>query len=549
MPLWSALTAAYRQHNYLAGRQPLFLLVAFVLGFAFIRAVRPGCACRLRRRGRGAPPVPLSTAARLPVDRLIISAHSAGALSRRAAPRRYTGQPRPLRHPGRRSSPPRSGCGPAPGTAASRPATGVPAAPGRRCRRRTTAATPAGHQRQRPARPPPRPPARRRPAPGRRPGWPPGTATPLGRAPAPGPQRAPVPGRAPSPPSGAASRAPRWRVGAVPRRTPRPGRRRSARRTDRGARAPAGRPGRSAAHSRRLPPPGPPRPRPSTARAAPAPTTRPAPGSRSRPRRRAAAGPAALPDQPRHAAVVVTGIREPAGWWGPARPALWTDAVEAARVVATAVSAPLTVRAGQRAPWHPGRCAELIVGDRVVGFAGELHPRAIAALGLPLRTAAMELDLGPVLASAPEVVSAPVVSAFPVATQDVALVLDAAVPVAEVAAALDAGAGDLLESLRLFDVYTGDQVPPGHRSLAYSLRFRAPDRTLTVAETTAARDAAVAEAARSTGRRAAVESGTGGALRPRRRRRQAHPGRTARLKAKPSTKATSRNSGCRPADH
>src|SRR5665811_1163157 len=57
---------------------------------------------------------------------------------------------------------------------------------------------------------------------------------------------------------------------------------------------------------------------------------------------------AALPDQPRHAAVVVTGMREPAGWWGPARPALWTDAVEAARVVATAVSAPLTVRAGQR---------------------------------------------------------------------------------------------------------------------------------------------------------------------------------------------------------
>jgi len=71
MPLWSALTAAYRQHIYLAGRQPLFLLlVAFVLGFAFIRAVRPGCACRLRRRGRSAPPVPLSTAARRPVDRL-----------------------------------------------------------------------------------------------------------------------------------------------------------------------------------------------------------------------------------------------------------------------------------------------------------------------------------------------------------------------------------------------------------------------------------------------------------------------------------------------
>ncbi|PLW74414.1 phenylalanine--tRNA ligase subunit beta, partial [Streptomyces sp. DJ] len=91
------------------------------------------------------------------------------------------------------------------------------------------------------------------------------------------------------------------------------------------------------------------------------------------------------------------------------------------------------------------------------------------------------------------------VSAFPVATQDVALVVDASVPAADVEAALREGAGDLLEAVRLFDVFTGEQVGEGKKSLAYALRFRAPDRTLTVEEASASRDAAVAVAAERTG--------------------------------------------------
>jgi phenylalanyl-tRNA synthetase beta chain len=82
----------------------------------------------------------------------------------------------------------------------------------------------------------------------------------------------------------------------------------------------------------------------------------------------------------------------------------------------------------------------------------------------------------------------------------VALIVDRAVPAAQVEAALVAGAGrELLEDVRLFDVYTGAQIGADRKSLAYTLRFRAPDRTLTVAETTAARDAAVAEARRRVG--------------------------------------------------
>jgi phenylalanyl-tRNA synthetase beta chain len=121
----------------------------------------------------------------------------------------------------------------------------------------------------------------------------------------------------------------------------------------------------------------------------------------------------------------------------------------------------------------------------------------ISRLGLPARTVAAECNLD-VLVQAAErrgAVRAPAVSPYPPASVDVAVVLDDAIPAAEVEAALRAGAGELLEELRLFDVYTGPQVGTGRRSLAYSLRLRAPDRTLTDVEVDAVRDAAVAEAA------------------------------------------------------
>ncbi|HEX2297534.1 MAG TPA: phenylalanine--tRNA ligase subunit beta, partial [Pseudonocardiaceae bacterium] len=180
------------------------------------------------------------------------------------------------------------------------------------------------------------------------------------------------------------------------------------------------------------------------------------------------------------------------GWWGSGRATGWADAVQAARLVAEAARVDLQVRAAELAPWHPGRCAQLLVAGVPVGHAGELHPAAIEALGLPARTSAMELDLDAFPLSEPR--PAPQVSPYPPVLQDVALVVDVAVPVADLTDTLRRGAGELLEDVRLFDVYTGDQVGAGTRSLAFALRFRAPDRTLTVAEATAARDAAVAAA-------------------------------------------------------
>jgi phenylalanyl-tRNA synthetase beta chain len=217
---------------------------------------------------------------------------------------------------------------------------------------------------------------------------------------------------------------------------------------------------------------------------------------------------AALPEQPLRVGAVLAGARELDGWWGKGSPATWADAIEAARAVGRICQVKFDVRADRYAPWHPGRCAAIYArvdsdaGEWLAGHAGELHPRVIKAFGLPERTCAVELDLSVVFAAAEGhgPVQAPQMSAYPLATQDVALIVDAAVPAAEVEAALVAGAPrDLLEDVRLFDVYTGAQVGEEHKSLAYTLRFRAPDRTLTAAETTAARDAAVAEAGRRVG--------------------------------------------------
>ncbi|MDN4519012.1 phenylalanine--tRNA ligase subunit beta [Mycolicibacterium austroafricanum] len=203
---------------------------------------------------------------------------------------------------------------------------------------------------------------------------------------------------------------------------------------------------------------------------------------------------ASLPRQPEHVAAVLTGLREPAGPWGRGRPVEAADAFEAVRVIGRAAGIEFTLRAGRYLPWHPGRCAEIVVGDVVVGHAGQLHPAVVERSGLPKGTCAVELDLDAVPLT--ERLPAPGVSPFPAVFQDVALIVDEDIEAQSVVDAVRDGAGELLEDVRIFDVYTGPQIGDGRKSLALALRFRAPDRTLTEDEASAARDAAVREAAR-----------------------------------------------------
>jgi phenylalanyl-tRNA synthetase beta chain len=208
---------------------------------------------------------------------------------------------------------------------------------------------------------------------------------------------------------------------------------------------------------------------------------------------------AALPDQPARIAAVLAGNRERPGWRGPGRAATWADAIGAVHTVARSVGVEVAVTADAHEPFHPGRCAALHVGDELLGHAGELHPRVVEACDLPARAVAMEISADVLFANVPDLAPTPVVSGYPPATIDIAVVVDAAVPSASVAAALRDGAGELLEAIRLFDVYSGDQVGEGRKSLAFTLRLRALDRTLTAEEANAVRDAAVAEAQRQVG--------------------------------------------------
>ena len=201
----------------------------------------------------------------------------------------------------------------------------------------------------------------------------------------------------------------------------------------------------------------------------------------------------ALPNQPVHIGVVLTGLREPRGPWGSGQRVEAADAFEAVRVVARAVGVDVELRPAQYLPWHPGRCAEVVVDGRVIGHAGQLHPAVIERSGLPKGTCAAELDIDAIPHSG--ALPSPRVSPFPAVFQDLSLVVGEEVAAQGVIDAVRAGAGDLLEDIALFDVYTGPQIGDGRKSLTLALRFRATDRTLTEDEASAARDAAVAAAA------------------------------------------------------
>ena len=200
----------------------------------------------------------------------------------------------------------------------------------------------------------------------------------------------------------------------------------------------------------------------------------------------------ALPHQPVHVGVVLAGLREPRGPWGPGRAVEAADAFDAVRVIARAAGVDVELRPAQHLPWHPGRCAEVVIDGRVIGHAGQLHPAVLERCGLPKGTCAAELDIDVI--SFGSTLPSPRVSPFPAVFQDVSLVVDAEVAAQGVIDAVRDGAGDLLEDIALFDVYTGPQIGAGRKSLTLALRFRATDRTLTEDEASAARDAGVAAA-------------------------------------------------------
>ncbi|WP_314215881.1 phenylalanine--tRNA ligase subunit beta [Pseudarthrobacter equi] len=203
-----------------------------------------------------------------------------------------------------------------------------------------------------------------------------------------------------------------------------------------------------------------------------------------------------VPDQPFHVAAVLTGHDSPAAAAHAPRLWDWADALDIARLAGDVLGVDLVASQGSHQAFHPGRAARLSLRTgETVGYAGELHPKLLAASDMPARSVALEINADALFDAAPDVIVARHISTFPLATQDVALVVPADVPADDVLDVLREGAGELLEDVALFDVYAGKGIEDGKKSLAFGLRFRAADRTLTADEASAAREGAVALAA------------------------------------------------------
>jgi len=205
---------------------------------------------------------------------------------------------------------------------------------------------------------------------------------------------------------------------------------------------------------------------------------------------------AGIPEQPVYFSGLFAGAEHEPMPGTQARAYDWRDALDAARLIADVLGVEIVIAQGTHQAFHPGRTAQLRTQDgQTIGYAGELHPKLLQTENLPERTCAFEVNFTELFASRSGVPQASPIYGYPAATQDVALVVDENIPASDVAQALRDGAGELLEDLRVFDDYRGQGVESGKKSLAFAMRFRAPDRTLTAEEASASREAAVAVAA------------------------------------------------------
>jgi phenylalanyl-tRNA synthetase beta chain len=195
-----------------------------------------------------------------------------------------------------------------------------------------------------------------------------------------------------------------------------------------------------------------------------------------------------LPDEREHLAVVLAGtvFRLP---HEPNRPVDGHDVVGRLETVAEALAlADWSLEPGDAAGFAPGRAAVVVVDGASVGAVGEIDPAVRARLGLAgpgarggpdVPVAALEVNLSRLLDATRKVRRSVTPSRYPGSTIDLAFVLDESVPAGAAQRTLASAAGDLLEDVRLFDVFRSDALGPNKKSLAFGLRFRAPDRTLT----------------------------------------------------------------------
>jgi phenylalanyl-tRNA synthetase beta chain len=192
-----------------------------------------------------------------------------------------------------------------------------------------------------------------------------------------------------------------------------------------------------------------------------------------------------LPDEPLRLALALTGRRAPEFWGEPAKgPAATLDFFDLKGIVEALVRdlhlPEVVYRKASPAYLHPGKAAELLVQGQPAGTFGELHPKVAEGFGISGRLIlAGELDLQAILARVPERYTYTPVPRFPAALRDIAVIVDDDMTAERIVAEIRAAGGELLRSVRMFDLYRGESIPPGKKSLAYALTYQADDCTLT----------------------------------------------------------------------
>ena len=196
-----------------------------------------------------------------------------------------------------------------------------------------------------------------------------------------------------------------------------------------------------------------------------------------------------LPEEPRRLSIVMTGRRHDRHWLEEEGPEL--DFFDLKGTIETLLArlhvADVDFEPAEHPTFQPGRTARLLIGDAPaspgeavqLGFLGEIHPAVREAFGLPdRRVAAVELDLEALLSQVPLAWYVEPISPYPAVLQDLAVVVDEAVPAAAVQRVIAGAGGFLLKDVRLFDVYRGEPIAAERKSLAFALTFQAPDKTL-----------------------------------------------------------------------
>lgn len=205
-----------------------------------------------------------------------------------------------------------------------------------------------------------------------------------------------------------------------------------------------------------------------------------------------------LPVEIEHVAGVVTGLWVDNAWQGEKKPVDFFVVKGIVEALAAKLGATLSYRQAKRDGLHPGRTADILFGEIVVGFIGQLHPTEQKRLDLK-ETYVFELNMQALITEVLPTISYTAVSRFPAITRDIALVVDRETPAATLESVIRASGGKLVTAIRLFDLYQGDKMAADKKSVAFSITYQDPERTLTDEEVVAAHEKVVAALAEQVG--------------------------------------------------